>query len=116
MIQFDCWDASYRPYRNNLWYRTPLPDGSGRYYVWSYDSAQCLSVEDSLRSNGANIIQWDCIANFAMQWYFSNSSMIWNANSQRCLSVSGASTDSGANVIQWDCIGHPAMEWRLVPV
>ena len=82
-------------------------------------SGKCLDVSGGSRSNGADVIQWNCHGGDNQLWrlvpaaggYF----RIIAKHSGKCLDVSGGSRSNGADVIQWNCHGGDNQRWKLQP-
>ncbi|MFD7537848.1 RICIN domain-containing protein [Streptomyces sp. NPDC059819] len=80
-------------------------------------TGKCLEVENSSRSNGARVQQWDCNGQGGMRWYTRDAgggySYIVNANSGKCLEIDGSSRNNGARAQQWDCNGQAGAKWSI---
>jgi hypothetical protein len=87
---------------------------------WAFrnqNSGRCLEVENSSRSNGAQVQQWDCNGQAGSRWYTRDAgggySYIVNMNSGKCLEVENSSRSNGARAQQWDCNGQAGTKWKV---
>lgn len=86
----------------------------------SSNSGKCLGVSAASKSQGAWIVQWDCVGASNQGWVwawtggFDNGWPVWNLvnmNSNMCLGISGGSIYQGAYAVQWGCAGSLDQEW-----
>ena len=92
-----------------------IPDDQ-HYRITAEGTDRCLDVTDSLWSNGAAVVLWDCNGGDNQLWkllavgdYF----RIVAKHSGKCLDVSEASYSNGAAIIRWDCNGGDNQLWKL---
>lgn len=94
-------------------------DNYNYFRIIAKHSGKCLDVSGGSRSNGADVIQWDCHGGDNQLWRLvpvGNYYKIIAKHSGKCLDVSGASRSNGADVIQSDCHGGDNQLWRRVAV
>ncbi|MFE6747406.1 RICIN domain-containing protein [Kitasatospora purpeofusca] len=103
------------------------------YFLKSVNSAnECLAVGAGNTNNGAGVIQWDCVAGAAEQYWSLNALPtkvvggetyyhIVNLHSTAvrgtpmCLAVPGGTTAWNTQLMQWPCGDWNDHWWKLVP-
>lgn len=85
--------------------------------ITNRNSAKCLEIENSSRSNGARAQQWSC-AGDGNRWYrryiTPGAFQLVNVNSGKCLEIADSRKDNGAPAQQWDCVsGAYTQQWYV---
>jgi hypothetical protein len=94
----------------------------GEYYnLIVKQSGKCLDVIRSNKSDGANVIQFNCeYRGDNQKWMLMRVEgeyyKIVVKHSGKCLDVEAGGISDGANVIQFDCRGGDNQKWKLVSV
>lgn len=92
------------------------------YKLWAGHSGKCVNVPGANRSNGVQLIQWNCNEVSALgstsndAFYFvpaGGGAYYIKDGIGRCMDVNKASMDDGAAVIMWPCHGRGNQLWRL---
>lgn len=112
------WDCANSP---NQRFRFELADsgefGGRAYTIKAEHTGKCLSVKDSGKDNGVNIIQWDCFntpnQKVIMTPSTGGSWTIRFLHTGKCMDVQGTSTANGQTVHQWDCSNNADQDWFL---
>lgn len=100
---------------------TPTPtamisDGAYRVRASHSASDKCLNVYGASKSNGGNIVLWDCGNSTHEQWDFEHLGndvyKITSVNSGLALDVYGVSNADAANVNQWQYLGQDNQKWK----
>ncbi|MDO9375302.1 MAG: RICIN domain-containing protein [Ferruginibacter sp.] len=84
------------------------------------NSEKTLDVNGSATTNGANIIQWDYLAQQNQQWAIMADGDGWfkiiNRNSNKALEVSEGSNVAGTSITQWDYSGRANQQWQITDI
>ncbi len=98
------------------------PDLSGNRHIKPTSANLCLGVAGASNSDGAGIIQWNCLAGHTdQQWTFSlahqgqNTFNLVDVQSSKIIAVAGGSIVRGAQIIQWPNTGTLDQIWQLIP-
>ncbi|MEV7937869.1 RICIN domain-containing protein [Kitasatospora sp. NPDC088264] len=114
--QFPCGD-----YPDHFWESQKTftdAEGNTYYRLVSYNSALCLTVQDSSTEADARVIQSACKNDPGQSWRIEK----WpkgirfvNGNSHQCLAVSYGSTAPRAPLMQYPCGNYPDHYWSYGP-
>ncbi|MGW3184492.1 RICIN domain-containing protein [Kitasatospora sp. NPDC001119] len=89
-------------------------DGDTYYRIVSYNSALCLSVQDSSTEATAQVVQSACRNNPGQAWKIEkwpHGIRFVNGNSRQCLAVSHGSNAPQAPLMQYPCGDYPDHHW-----
>ncbi|MEU7022119.1 RICIN domain-containing protein [Streptomyces sp. NPDC046203] len=89
----------------------PMTSEAGYYKIHNWNSNKCLAIGSGNTANGANAIQWDCLADSASQVWWLEGAHVINYNSGKYLAIGASSTANGAEAIQWDYTGSDSQRW-----
>jgi Ricin-type beta-trefoil lectin domain-like len=93
-------------------------EGDTYYRIVSYNSALCLSVQDSSTEASAQVIQSACRNNPGQAWKIEkwpHGIRFVNGNSRQCLAVSHGSNAPQAPLMQYPCGDYPDHHWDYGP-
>lgn len=99
---------------------TPIPTPGGIYSFFNQGSGKCLGVAGNSTTNGASIVQWDCVG--AANQYFkavpagSGTFNFVNVNSGKVIDIAGGPyyTGNGVGLEQWDSWGGDNEKFRVI--
>ncbi|MFC5721997.1 RICIN domain-containing protein [Streptomyces gamaensis] len=91
----------------------PLSNGT----VTNVNSKLCLEVDNSSKSDGARVQQWDCKGQRGANWSTQDAGdgyvHIVNKNSGKVLEIENSSRSNGARAQQWANRGQNGAKWRI---
>jgi ricin-type beta-trefoil lectin protein len=65
------------------------------------------------RTNGTNVIIWDCNSRPNQQWNVNSDGTITGVQSGLCLDANGSGTTNATKIILWSCHGGGNQQWSL---
>lgn len=108
---------------NQLFVLVPQPNDKVK--IRAVHSNRCLDIQGANPNNGANVIQFTCVAGAKNQeWTFlfdgAGHYQIRSSLNGKCLDVDtfGGGTANGVRVQMWSCLPNPALNqrWNLVSI
>ena len=72
---------------------------------------KCLDANGQGRTNGTQVIIWDCNGQTNQQWNVNTNGTITGVQSGLCLDANGAATANGTKLILWACNGQANQQW-----
>ncbi|WP_147312467.1 LamG-like jellyroll fold domain-containing protein [Thermomonospora umbrina] len=102
--------------RTQMWKRVERAPGVEE--IVGVDGGRCVDVAGVSTADGADIVQWGCIASAANQSWrptpVTGGFKVVAQHSNKCMDVPGQPTD---DVVQWTCVdGRQSQTWRFDPV
>lgn len=95
-----------------------LTASNGAFTLINRQSGKALDVDQSLTTNGANIVQWTSNGGDGQQWVLNQNAdgfySIVNVRSGKGLDVVQSGTENGTNVVQWSYWGGANQQWEFI--